>query len=161
MQEKKIEKLPPWIELLESKEFKQQAIDPSTHIHFLYFRRPMINTLIRLHPRGEYAIDDRWMDQDGNMLRFDQPKQLLSHIEWLTSDCKARLYDNPRFTADNSPGRDAGELAKMNEAFDRAMFESFANYNDDPEGWRGMNPKEREDMVARDVMNGFEHEEEE
>jgi hypothetical protein len=86
---------------------------------------------------------------------------LLPHLEWLTSNRKARLYDNPRFTADNSPGRDAEELAKMNEAFDRAMFESFANYNNDPEGWRRMDAKNREDMVARDVLYEFEHDEEE
>jgi hypothetical protein len=49
----------------------------------------------------------------------------------------------------------------MNEAFDNAMFESFADYNNDPVGWRHLDAKKREEMIAEDVLNEFEPEEEE
>jgi|ERR1700677_3858471 hypothetical protein len=154
MDDKKMERLRPWIELLEAKGFKQQPSD-----YFLYFRRPMINALIRLQPRGERAYDDRWSDQNG-VLQFNEPMQLLAHLQWLISDPQARLYDAPRFTTDNTPGRDANELTRMNEAFDCAMFERFASYNNDPESWRRMDAKKREDMVAEEVLSEFEEEEE-
>jgi hypothetical protein len=77
MHDRTLERLRPWIELLESTEFKLQPGDPSTHTHYLYFRRPMINALIRLQPRGEYALDMRRLS-----LRFDQPERLRPHLEW-------------------------------------------------------------------------------